>query len=93
MGKTVYALLCCPDEEFSLEPVISLGNGIFKITGVSIEEEDFCNVSRLVISRKESVSAHSHIYFSHVFLKMHPFVFLQPGIAYRLSVLFEYTAF
>ena len=69
LGKTVYALLCCPDEEFSLDPVVSLGNGIYKITGVSVEEEDFCNVSKLVISRKESVSAHSHIYFSHVFLK------------------------
>lgn len=60
-------MLCCPDEEFSLEPVVSLGNGIYRITGVSVEEEDFCNVSKLVISRKESVSAHSHIYLSGVY--------------------------
>lgn len=68
-------MLCCPEEEFSQEPVISLGNGIFQITGVPVEEEDFCNVSKLVINRKESVSAHSHIYLSDVYLKKYLFVF------------------
>ena len=46
---------------FSLDPVVALGGGIHLITGLSVDEHDFCNVASLVIKRKECVSAYSHI--------------------------------
>lgn len=58
----MYALFSCPEEMFSLDPVVALGGGIHLITGLSVDEHDFCNVASLVIKRKECVSAYSHIY-------------------------------
>ena len=59
---TITSFICCPDQGFSVEPVLALCKVLLSLLSQECNEEDLMNKIVQILKRKASVCAYNSIY-------------------------------